>query len=120
MNIEELAKKLITLAKKPILSKTEHVEAQNLMIELKKSGLSNLEIAKLSDGRWSVPTVKGYTDGIKAAEDSPWQDVVALLNSFISTGMSLETANTAVSVMEYLKSHQVSLIIILFMELSII
>ena len=53
--------------------------------------------------------MKGYTKGIKASDPSPWQDVVALLNDLISTGIDLDDVNAAVTVVDDLKSRGVSL-----------
>jgi len=109
MNIEELAKKFITLAKKSALTKSEHAEAKKLMVELKKSGMSNSEISKLSGNRWSFTTVKGYTTGIKASEPSPWQEAISVLDALISSGRSLEDVDTALRVDGDLKSHDIKL-----------
>lgn len=109
MNIEELSVKLVTLANKLTLSKTEHQEARELMRSLKTAGLSNEEISQISKGRWSPSTVKGYTKGVKAPASSPWQDTVSLLNDLISTGINLEDINTVLTVTEDLKSREVSL-----------
>lgn len=65
MSIEESAKKFVTLANKETLYKTEHEEVRKLMCQLKKSGMSNSEISKLSGEKWSESTVKGYTKGVK-------------------------------------------------------
>ena len=53
--MEELVNNFVMLANKSVLTKAELEEAKGLMVELKKSGLTNAEIAKLSAGRWSVP-----------------------------------------------------------------
>jgi len=105
MNIEELAQKFVVLANKSALTKLEHAEAQKLMVELKKTGMSNAEISKLSGSRWSFTTVKGYTTGIKASEPSPWQDAISLLNDLISSGRSLKDVDTALTVDKDLKSR---------------
>ena len=53
MNIEESAKKFVTLADEPTLSKAEHEEVRELMRQLKKSGMTNKEISELSKGKWT-------------------------------------------------------------------
>lgn len=63
MSIDQLATKFVSLAAKSTLTKAEHGEAQKLMRQLKEAGMSNEEISKLSNGKWSVPTVKRYTFG---------------------------------------------------------
>ncbi len=107
MNMEELMQKFIILAQKSALTKLEHAEAQKLMVELKKTGMANTEISKLSGGKWSESTVKGYTTGIKASKSSPWQDAISLLNDLISTGMSLDDVDTALTIDKDLKSRDV-------------
>jgi prefoldin subunit 5 len=109
MNVEKLAAELVSLASKPTLTKGELGKARELMRQLKEQGMSNEEIAKLSNGKWSESTVKGYTKGIKAANSSPWQDAVALFNELVTAGMSLEDVDIAVGVAEELKSWEVSL-----------
>jgi hypothetical protein len=98
MNIENLSKKLITLAEKPVLAKPENKEAQHLMKELKKAGMSNQEISKLSADKWAVPTVKGYTGGVKSSKSSPWQDAVSSLIDLITAGISLEDVKTVLTI----------------------
>ncbi len=98
MTVEELAKKLILLANKETLSKAEHEQAQQIMAELKKSGMSNAEIVKISGGRWKLPTVKGYTSGVKAPKKSDWQDAVSVLSGVISAGLSLEDIDAVLKV----------------------
>lgn len=109
MNIEELAKKFITLASKPTLSKAEHEEARTLMRQLREAGMSNEELSKLSKGKWTPSTIKFYTPGIKPAHPSQWEDSVALLDKLISSGLTLDDVGTAVTVSEDLKSHGVNL-----------
>lgn len=109
MEIEELVKKLVFLAKKPTLSKGEHDEAKKLMIELKKAGMSNSEISKLSGAKWSVPTVKGYTVGVASLKPDPWQDAVSLLNTLISENISLDSVGKSLKVIEHLKANDLEL-----------
>ncbi len=108
-HIEELATKLINVAGKSILSKAEHEVARKLMQQLKGAGMSNEEISKLSKGKWSESTVKGYTKGIKATSPNPWQDAVSVLDNVISAAVALDDVETAVEVAEALESQGVSL-----------
>lgn len=105
MSIEEPAKKLIFLAGKPALSKNELAEAKKLMVELKKSGMSNSDISKLTGGRWSVPTIKGYTTGVTPESPSLWKDAVSMLNSVISENISLGQVETSLNLIEDLKNY---------------
>jgi len=109
MNIEELAKKFIALASKSTLSKAEQEEARDLMRQLKEAGMSNEEISKLSKGKWTPSTIKFYTPGIKAADPSPWQDTISLLENIISKGMTLEDVELAANVDEYLRNKGLTL-----------
>lgn len=109
MNLEELVRKFVALASKTILSKAEHSEARQLMQKLKEAGMSNEEISKLSNGKWSLSTVKFYTPGIKPVQPSPWKNAVALLDSLISTNMTLDDVDTAVTVFEELDSKGINL-----------
>jgi hypothetical protein len=109
MSIEELGKKFLNLAKKPMLSKSDHEEIRKLMQQLKNAGMSNEEISKLSNGKWTPSTVKGYTKGIKAGEPNPWHDTVSLLDDLISANMTLGDVETTVSVCKNLKQHDINL-----------
>ena len=109
MNIEELAKKFIVLASKFTLSKAEQEEARDLMRQLKGAGMSNEEISKLSKGKWTPSTIKFYTPGIKAADPSPWQDTISLLENVISKGLTLEDVELAANVDRYLKDKELTL-----------
>lgn len=109
VSIEELAKKFVALASIPTLSKAQHEEARKLMRQLKQAGMTNEEIAGLSKGKWTLSTVKGYTKGVKAASPNPWQDAVGLLDNLISASMTLDDVETAVTVFENLKSHDIDL-----------
>jgi predicted nucleic acid-binding Zn-ribbon protein len=71
--------------------------------------MSNQKISSLSGDKWSESTVKGYTKGVKATDPSPWQNAVALLDNLISTGMTLDDVDTAVTVFQDLKSHGITL-----------
>lgn len=108
MNIEELANKFVNLANKTTLLKTEHVEARKLMCQLRKSGMGNAEISKLSGEKWSESTVKGYTKGVKAESPSQWQNIAGLLLDIIDTGIGLEDLDTAVVLVEDLKTRGVT------------
>ncbi|MFC1972014.1 hypothetical protein ACFLVE_01225 [Chloroflexota bacterium] len=109
MSLEEMVKKFVGLATKSSITKPEQDEARQLMRDLKEAGMSNEEISKLSNGKWTQSTVKFYTPGIKPAQPSLWQNAVALLDSLISTNMTLEDVDTAVTVFEDLGSKGINL-----------
>ena len=71
--------------------------------------MSNSEISKLSGERWSESTVKGYTKGEKAKNTSPWQNITELLHDVIKTGIDLEDLDTAVVMVEDLKTRGATL-----------
>lgn len=108
-NIEETTIKLQRLGNKAVLNKLEHEEAHTLMRQLKESGMNNDEISELSGGRWTPSTIKFYTPGIKQSHPSQWEDSVALLDKLISSGLTLDDVETAVTVSEDLKSRGVNL-----------
>jgi len=109
MNLEELVKKFVALASKSSLTKSEQEEARQLMKQLKEAGMTNEQISKLSKGRWTPSTIKFYTPGIKPAHPTPWDDVVAVLDTLIAVDFTLNDVETAVKVAQKLKSHNVSL-----------
>lgn len=109
MNIEEIIKRFVDLASKPSLSKVEHNEAVDLMKKLKEAGITNDEISKLSKGKRTPSTIKFYTPGIRATHPSPWEDAVVLLNDLISTGLTLDDVEMAVSLHQTLKEKDITL-----------
>ena len=96
--IETLVAKLQLLAAKPSLSAAENAEAQALMQSLKAQGLSNEEISKASNGRWSMSSVKGYTTGIGAPSPNPWHDAVSALTDLIAANLSVDDVKAALAV----------------------
>jgi len=88
-HMETLVTKLQTLATKSDLSSVENAEAQATMQSLKSQGFSNEEISNLSNGRWSVSTVKGYTTGISAPTPSPWKDALSALIDIIAANLTI-------------------------------
>lgn len=109
MSLEELVKIFVALASKSSLAKSEQEEARQLMKQLKEAGMTNENISKLSEGKWTPSTIKFYTPGIKPAHPTPWDDVVAVLDTLIAVDFTLNDVETAVKVAEKLKSHSVSL-----------
>ena len=107
--LEELVKKFASLASKAVLTKVEHKEARELMRQLKQAGMSNEEISKLSKGKWTTSTVKFYTTGVKPAQPGQWQNAVTLLDSLISTNVTLDDVETAAAVFEELNSKDINL-----------
>lgn len=104
MGIEETAAKFSMLAKKAQLTKAELEEAKDQMVILKEAGMTNAEISKLSGGKWSIPTVKGYTGGVQTTNHG-WQDAVGALTSLMSSGHTLEDVKTTSGVLHQLKQE---------------
>lgn len=109
MNLIELVKKFKALASKQSLTKAEQKEARDLMRELKKSGVTNLDISEFSNGKWSPSTVKFYTPGVKPLNPNEWDSAVKLLNAMIASGLSLGHVETAVGISDQLQAAGVSL-----------
>jgi len=107
--IETVVAKLLQLAGKPSLSNAENAEAQVTMQSLKALGISNVEIANICKGRWSVSTIKGYTKGINAPSPSPWQDVVSMLTDAIAEHITLDHISTTLEVKDTLESNKITL-----------
>jgi DNA-binding transcriptional MerR regulator len=107
--LETLVAKLQLLAAKPTLSSAENAEAQSVMQSLKALGMSNEEISKESQGKWSVSTVKGYTGGISAPSPNPWQDAVSALTDLIAANLSLNDIKAVLAVNHTLASKKLAL-----------
>jgi len=108
MNIEELARRFVALANKPILSQVEHDEVRNLMRQLKEEGMSNDEISRLSKGKWTASTVKGYTKGVRSSAGNSWQDVTSLFDELVSANMTVDDVGSALAVSQELEIHHTS------------
>jgi len=106
--MDEPTRRFVHLASQPVLAKADHEEAIALMRALKKSGMSNEEIAKLSNGRWSTSTVKGYTKGVGSAVRGQWRDAVDVMKDIISGDLSLDEVARAVALNTELAHYQVS------------
>jgi predicted nuclease with TOPRIM domain len=107
--IETAAAKLLQLAGKPSLSNAENAEAQAAMQSLKASGMSNVEIANICKGRWSVSTIKGYTKGINAPSPNPWQDAVSMLTDAIVAHITMDDITTTLEVKDTLEANKITL-----------
>jgi DNA repair exonuclease SbcCD ATPase subunit len=79
------------------------------MQSLKALGMSNVEIAKICKGRWSVSTIKGYTKGINAPSTNPWKDAVSVLTDAIAAHITLDDINTTLEVKHTLKANKITL-----------
>jgi len=107
--IEDLVARYVALASKPVLSKAEHKEAQEVMRSLREAGMSIQEISRLSNGRWSESTVKGYCPGIRPAGRGPWKDATDLLEELRSRNLTLEDVTRALAIDTDAKSRGIQL-----------
>jgi len=109
MNIEQLAKRFLALASKPMLSKAELAEARELMRDLKEEGMTNEQISQLSDGKWTPSTVKGYVKGVKPGASGEWQSALTLFDQMLAIDMSLDDMKRALTVHQSLEAAHVDL-----------
>lgn len=108
-DVENLVAEYVALAAKPVLSRTEHKESQQIMRALREAGMSIQEISGLSNGRWSESTVKGYCVGIRPTTPGPWNDIKDLLEQLRSRSMTLEDVSGALAIDTEAKSLGIQL-----------
>jgi len=58
MELEQVAKELIVLARKDELDPSHHHRARALMKELRMMGMTNAQVSELTEERWAETTVK--------------------------------------------------------------
>ncbi|MBA7634474.1 hypothetical protein ES703_42059 [subsurface metagenome] len=97
MNLESAIREFKMLASKERLSPSELARAKELMVELKRLGMTNLEIAELSQGRWSESAVKGYTRGVQTTDPEPWKSTAALFSEMASRNLTLAEVSQAMA-----------------------
>lgn len=98
MDLESVARELKMLTGKERLTTAELDRAKDLMVQLKRMGMSNLEIVELAGGRWSESTVKGYTRGTRATDPEPWKSTTALFSEMLSKNLTLAELSKAMSI----------------------
>ena len=97
-DLEAIARELKALASKEKLSPAELDRVKYLMVELKRLGMSNSEIAELTGGRWSESTVRGYTTGIRSVDPAPWESAAAQLSEMLSKNLTLDDVRQALGI----------------------
>ena len=97
MDLESAARELKMLARKEKLTASELDRAKDLMVEVKRLGMSNPEIVELSDRRWSESTIKGYTKGIRATDPEPWKSTTSVFSEMLSRNFGLADVSKAMS-----------------------
>lgn len=106
MDLESTARELKMLAGRERLAPSELDRARDLMVDLKRLGMSNPEIVELTAGRWSEPTLKGYTRGVKATDPEPWKSTAALLSEMVSRDLTLAEVSQGMTVTTELQAMQ--------------
>lgn len=109
MDLESAARELKILAGKERLAPSELDRAKDLMVEIKRLGMSNPEIVELTAGRWSKSTVKGYTKGVRATDPEPWKSTTALFSEMLSTNLTLAQVRQAMATTTELEGMGTSL-----------
>ena len=109
MELESIARELKVLASKEKLPPSELDRVKYLMVELKRSGMSNPEIVELTGGRWSESTVRGYTTGIRSADPAPWESAAAQLSEMLSRNLTLDSVKQALDITAELEAMGSSL-----------
>ena len=95
MELETIARELKALASGEKLSPSELDRVKYLMVELKRSGMSNPEIVELTGRRWSESTVRGYTTGIRPADPAAWESAAAQFSEMLSRNLTLDNVRQA-------------------------
>ena len=109
MDLEAIARELKGLASRDRLSPSELDRVKYLMVELKRSGMSNPEMVELTGGRWSESTVRGYTTGIRSADPAPWGSAAAQLSEMLSRNLTLDSVKQALDITTELEAMGSSL-----------
>jgi len=109
MELEQVVKELILLARKDDLSPAHHQRARTLMRELRMMGVTNAQISELTKERWAQTTVKEYTRGVTVVNSQPWQSTTALLSEMLSRGLTTEDVRETITVRDKLKDEGTSL-----------
>ena len=95
MELETIARELKALASGEKLSPSELDRVKYLMVELKRSGMSNPEIVELTGRRWSESTVRGDTTGIRPADPAAWESAAAQFSEMLSRNLTLDNVRQA-------------------------
>ena len=98
MELETIVRELKALASKEKLSPVELDRAKYLMVELKRAGMSNAEIVEICGRRWSEPTVRGNTRGIRSADPAPWESAAAQLSEMQAQNLTLDNVRQALDI----------------------
>ena len=108
MELEQVVKELIVLARKGELGPSHHQRARVLMKELRKMGMTNAQISELTRERWAETTVKEYTRGVTVMDAQPWQSTTVLFGEIVSRGLTTEDVKETIAVRDKLESGGIS------------
>lgn len=73
MQLEQVAKELLVLARRGELDSSHHQRARTLMRELRMMGMTNAQISEFTHDRWAETTIKEYTRGVTVMNWEQWQ-----------------------------------------------
>lgn len=110
MNADEgTIKELESLGKRKPLSKEDLNRAKDLMVALKQHGYTVEEIAELSDGGWSVPSVKNYVRGVKVQDATSKLNLISSLKELLEKGIAFEQVTSVAGAIQELDSMGLSI-----------
>jgi len=98
VDLQSAARELKMLAGKERLTASELDRAKDLMVELKRLGMSNPEIVEVTGGRWSESTAKGYTKGVRTTDPERWKSTAALFSEMLSRNLTLAEVSQAITI----------------------
>lgn len=77
-------------AGKERLTASEFERAKDLMVQVKRLGMSTpKQDSGVDRGRWRESTAKGYTKGVRPTDPEPWKSTAALFSEMLSRNLSL-------------------------------
>lgn len=108
LSLEEIIGELLQLARRKPLSREDLARARRLMNRLRELGFTNREVAELTGGGWSEPTVKLYTRGSRVRDPAPKNNALKLLTMLVDRGLSLADVERALKVVDRLENSGIS------------
>jgi len=109
MQLEQVAKELLVLAKRGELGPSQHQRIRMLMRELRVMGMTNAQISELTHDRWAGTTIKEYTRGVTVMNLGPWQSTTAAFGEMLSKGLSTEDVKETIALRDKLESGSTSI-----------
>lgn len=109
MQLEQIVKELLVLARRGELGPSHHQRVRMLMRELRMMGMTNAQISELTHNRWAETTIKEYTRGVTVMNSEPWQSTTAAFGEMLSKGLSTEDVKHTIAVRDKLESGGTSI-----------